>query len=472
MPVDETRTSMIYVAGKAANLLLAPLAVVVLPGMLGDAAYGRFSYWFGLISIYLIVLDGGSQPLLRRYLPELLATKPGVAVTLFRKVLVLKCWFIPVLAVIILFSGETGIALVLVAAAVFASLATTLADVYYACQKMGYHSLVILARKLIRFILVPVFFLIWGIPGILGALFTAELAGFLLAAPARKTFSYPGQPLPAGFADYYRHGIFLFLAMLAANVTGRFPVLVAEWKDLPASEIGLVALCVDLSYFTIKELVNAVSESIFPRLIRLHYLQQHEDVSALVRQNFRVVNYIAIGISGLGIGLAEPFLRLLGSDYHQMAAELRAMLGILIFANWNLIYNQQLIVRNMTIPVFLSQGAGLLAGISCLIPFSGSLDAGILCAALGVAMVCACGISFFFAPSKLLVADEVIYFIKPLAISLLLGLALLSLDIDGVGPFILAGSAGMLLYTGLTLAAGGVHKDDLVLVRNMFPPRA
>jgi len=378
MPAGTANSSLIYFLGRCINLLLAAIALMLLPGILGQDAYGKYSYWFGLLSIYAIALDAGAQPMIRRFLPEMIAEKSGQSASLFKMALKLKLVILPLLLGTVFLSANPGLIMALIVAALLVSLAANFADVFYAYQRMGRHSLVLLSRKLFRFTLVPLLFLQFDVAGILIALVAAELIGFIVSTPAYRLFDSKQAALTQPFSRYYWQGLAMFLAMFATILIGRSPVFFAEWTDMDAELVGRVALCVDLSYFALKELINAVTESILPRLVSFYANGKLDKMKMLISQNYRIVNILTLWCVSLGIGLAEAALKLLGEDFYLAAPELQFLLVLVIFSGWNLIHNQLLMIEGKSTIVFLAQFVGLILALMFTLFFWGQLSIQIL----------------------------------------------------------------------------------------------
>jgi O-antigen/teichoic acid export membrane protein len=381
------RAPALYVAGKIANLLLAPISVAVLPGVLGEEGYGRYGYWFGLISVYLVLFDMGAQPMLRRYLPELSAQRPGRASQLFRLALLLKLTPLSLVASALLFMDKPRLFFLLLAAGLLAALATNLADLLYAHEQMGLHGIVVFVRKAMRLLLVPALFLVLGIPGILAALIIAELVGLLVALPAIRLLHTPREPLAERFANYYGQGLLIFVGMLLSIVLGRLPVFAAEWSGQSLEIVGRIALCVDLTYFALKELNGAVSEALFPRLVVARSIGQPTAVAQLLALNYRLVNLVGLGTVSLGIGLVGSFLPLLGDQFYQAERGMQFLLPIALLGSWNFIHNQTLLMEQRSHLVPINQGIGLAAMSVTLMAYWPAYDVNSLAAALLIGVI-------------------------------------------------------------------------------------
>jgi O-antigen/teichoic acid export membrane protein len=468
MPAASANSSLVYFLGRLVNLLLAPAAIILLPGILGQDGYGQYSYWFGLITVYIIAFDAGAQPMLRRFLPELIESEPARSFSLFRAAMLLKLFMLPLLIVNTFLSDDPKIIIWLLLAALLASLATNLADVYYSYQKMGLHSITVLSRRIIRLVLVPLLFIKLGFTGIIIALVVAEILGFIISIPALNLFSRPKETLAQPFLRYYRQGIVMFLAMFASVFIGRSPVFFAEWNGLDVEIVGRVALCVDLSYFALKELINAISESILPRLISLYAGGKMEKMQSLISQNYRIVNFVTLWFVSLGIGLAEPGLRLLGEDFYMASLELQFLLALVIFSSWNLIHNQLLIIEEKSYLVLVSQCAGLLFAVSVILIYRHTLSIEILVLGLGGAMICSCIVSYLVVRKKYNARISLRYFIIPLILAMVLSTVLGMLNINGVYQVSFAAMAGSLFYLVMMYISKGIHKEDLRLTANLL----
>ena len=468
MSQGSAHSSLLYFLGRCANLLLAPVAVLLLPGILGQDGYGQYSYWLGLLSVYIIACDAGAQPMLRRFLPQMIASLSGQSRALFRMALNVKLMLLPLLVCTVFLADNPRIILSLLVAALLASLATNLADVFYSYQSMGRHSMAVLCRKLFRFTLVPLLFLQFDVAGILIALVAAEVLGFLVATPAYRLFDSKKAGLEQPFLRYYRQGLAMFFAMFAAVLIGRTPVFFAEWTGMEAELIGRVALCVDLSYFALKELINAVSESILPRLISLHASGRPDKMSMLIGQNYRIVNMLTLCCVSLGIGLAEAVLRLLGEDFYLATQELQLLLSLVIFSSWNLIHTQLLLIEEKGNTVFLCQCAGLMPALMCILFFLDRLSIQILVISLGLAMVSSCLLSYLAVRKKYSVKTEARYFYRPLMIAIVMAYALAQVDISGIWGLIASGLIGSVCFFAMLLLSKGIHEQDLRLLRSFI----
>lgn len=463
MPSGADHAPLIYVAGRAAGLLLAPVAVILLPALLGDDGYGRYSYWFGLISVYLVLFDLGTAPMLRRYLPEL--AQLGGSRALFRTAMRLK--FIP-LALIgagAALQAEPGVALTLMGAGLLAALATNLADVSYAYQHMGMHSIAVLGRRVLRLLLVPTGFLLWGLSGILVALVLTEALALLLALPAARLMAADRGPLPAPFLDYYRQGLWVFGAMLISVLLGRLPVFAAEWSHLPAEAVGRIALAVDLTYFALKELLNSLSEAVLPRLITHSADGRDEHFRALLALNLRVVNIAGIGIGAIGIGLAGTFLSLLGAGFAEGERAFQLLLPVPLLGGWILIYNQLLLVAGRSHLIIVNHAAGLL--IALLITALGWPHPSVehLALALLVGSAATTLLAHWQARPLTGPMNTLPDFLRLLPGAGLVLTGLLAWPPLGVSGFLIGGVLAVLSYLGLALATGGIPRQDLILFR-------
>lgn len=354
------RATRHYIAGRALNLALAPVSIIVLPGMLGDLAYARYAYWFGLISIYIVLLDMGSQVVLRRYLPEFISSNKSCGATLFASILKFKLLPLTLLIIGILFTSNPVTLLLLVCTALFATLLNSLADVYYAAQRMGKHVLVLAFKKLLRLILVPIFFLIWQVPGILIALLLAELIPLLFGLNALKLLKNKSRTLDKPFMFYCSFGFIGFVTFLLATLIGRSPVFLAEWSNLDLAATGHIALAVDVTYFALKEFINSLSESILPKLIEYKTKRQESAYQNLINRNYRFVNFTAMLFIAVGLPLIPGFLPLLGSHFYLASNEVQILLVSVLFGSWNAIHNQILITHDQATKIALAYLAAFL----------------------------------------------------------------------------------------------------------------
>ncbi len=464
---------LIYVIGKFANILLAPAAVIILPGVLGDEGYGRYGYWFGLISIYLVLFDLGASPMLRRFLPELAVNNPPQAGSLFWLSQQLKLIPLALLAASLIFTDTPSTTFGLILAALMAAFATNLADVFYAYQKMGAQALAQLSRKILRLALVPIFYVIWDVPGILFALLVAEFVGLVIATPALKLFTKTRQPIDRPFGSYYQQGFLVFLSFFFATLLGRSPVVAAEWSGLTLEEVGRIALCVDLTYFALKELLNAISESILPRLIMHHASGRRDTSHRLIALNYRAVNFSLLGAVALGQGLSTSFLPLLGSNFYMAESELRVLMFGVMFSCWNHIHNQQLFIENRCKQIVLNQGVGLLVNFICLalLRSTDQLDIHGLSWALTLGMASTALVSYLTVRTELPRGLAWPQFLRSIPAALIVGYALYMWEPHGLLTTIFAGLLGGITYIVVAILCQGLPKEDLKLFRQMIPGR-
>lgn len=463
MSPGRDRGPLIYVAGRAAGLLLAPVAVILLPALLGDSGYGRYSYWFGVISLYLVLFDFGTEPMLRRYVPEL--ARQNRARDLFLTSMRLKLIPLGLLGAAAAVHAEPGVALALTAAGLFAAIATNLADVSYAYQRMGMHSVAVLGRRVLRLVLVPAGFLLWGSGGILAALVLAELLAVLIAWPALRLMAADIAQPAAPFLHYYRQGLWVFAAMLVAVLLGRLPVFAAEWSELPAEAVGRIALAVDLTYFALKELLNALSEAVLPRLI-IHNGDGHtEQFRALLGLNLRVVNICGVGIVFTCIGLAGNFLGLLGDSFAEAERAFQLLLPVVLFGAWTLVANQLLLVAGRSHLMVVSQAAGLVS-LFLVIAFGWPrpsielLAFGLLLGTSATALVAHAQVRSLTGSLHLMPG-----FLRLLPGGVLALAGLLLWPQTGIIGLMASGVLSIMAYLGLALVTGGIPRGDLKLLR-------
>ena len=458
-----------YIAGKAANLALAPVAVILLPGMIGEEGYGNYSYWFGLISIYIVLLDFGCQPVLRRFLPEIVDHHPQQSASLFHRCLTIK--LIPLTLLILgslLLASDKTTAIALIAAAAAAAIATNFADVYYAYQRMGTHSAVLLGRKTCRLILVPLFFFLWEIPGIFIALVITEFLALLISAPATKLFSGKRHPLTKPFRHYHYHGFIVFIAFLFATLAGRMPVISAGWLSLDMDTIGRLALCIDLSFFALKELINSVSESIFPRLISYKSASQTSKYQQLVQLNYRVVNFVTLAALALSQGLISSFLPLLGSGFYKAETELRILLPFILLACWTCIHNQHMLIHNRSHQLAINQVCGFAAG-SIYVAYAYSntqITITHLVYALCIAITTSCIISYLSYREGPFSWQTFSNFVRLLPATIITATVLYQWNPNNILDIVLATLVGGILFLAVNLMTKGVSTQDLQWLRN------
>ena len=466
--------AFLYIAGRMANLLLAPVTLIILPGYLGEQAYGQFSYWFYLLSIYIVIIDLGSQPLLRRYLPELRHQKPSSAYTLFIKTQAVKLTLFILFLASLLFLKSSWITALLVLAAFIAALCINLADIAYAFQHMGLHTLPILSRRLFRILLVPMFYLLWGVNGIIAALLTVELLALLLSLPAFKLLSKNRASLDKGLAFYYKVGLLVFTGFLLSTLIGRSPLIVAKWTGLDYAQLGRLALCIDITYFMLKELVHAVSESLFPQLIEYKSRRQFDKFKALFALNMRIINTATAAFAILGIALAPGLLGLLGGDYYRAAPVLQILLPGVIFSCWALLYNHFLIIMDKSLWVLASQLAGLLllwAGIGLFFISNPTLI--LLATLLVAALLLTAAVSYLGAKriqkqSFSLDIGFPWYFLKQLLIAGIIASGLYAWGPSGILQCLAAGILGLAAYLALVYFTRLLPESDLLYLKGLL----
>jgi len=467
------KNASVYIAGRIVSLFLTPIALIALPAYLGDKAYGQFSYWFYLISIYFVLIDMGSQPLLKRYLPELQQTKKGSVGTLYLNTQKLKLVLFILFIFSLFFINISWVTISLVVAAFIAAVSTNLADVAYAYQKMGLHSALILSRRLLRIILVPLFYFFWDMIGVLVALVSVEIITLLISVPALKLIPKKKESLDQSMKLYYKVSFMVFLGFLLSTLIGRSPLIIGKWTELDFAEIGRLALCIDLTYFMLKELVHSVSESLYPEMIRAKNRKRYSDFNKLFALNFRIVNTAAIGFMCFGIALTPTILHLLGDNYYLAISELQIFLLGLLFSCWTLIYNQQLVIMNYSKWIFINQLVGL-AVLWCLIGlfYLPNPKLIVLAIALVVAVMVTALISHF-AFKKLaskemqIVLNIKLYFIKQLLISSLLASGIYFWNPDTILTCLLAALSGVSLYLLLIYYFKALPESDLQYLRRI-----
>ncbi len=468
------RNAYLYIAGRAANLLLAPLTLIVLPGYLGEQAYGRFSYWFYLISIYIVFIDLGSQPLLRRYLPELRHKNPGGSRTLFARTQLVKLTLFVVFLTGLMLLKPGPVSAMLILSAFIAALSINLADIAYAFQHMGLHTLPMLCRRLFRILLVPTGYLLWGLNGILAALLAVELLALLVSLPAFRLLPKNGARLEQGLVFYYKVGLLVFAAFLLSTLLGRSPLIIARWTGLDYAQIGRLALCIDITYFMLKELIHAVSESLFPQLIEYKSRKQFDAFRKLYMLNLRIVNTAAIGFVVLGMALAPGLLGLLGGSYYRAAPVLQILLPGLLFACWTLFYNQLLIIMDKALWVVASQLAGLLllwTGVMLFFVSDPSLN--ILAVLLVSALLLSTIVSYMGSRQ---IHKQALYpapafpwyFIKELAIAATIAAGLYAWRPTGLAQCLAAGLLGTTAYLLLIYLVKALPESDLLYLKRLL----
>ena len=176
------------------------------------------------------------------------------------------------------------------------------------------------------------------------------------------------------------------------------------------NEIGRIALCVDIIYFAFKELVNSITESIFPKLISFRVAGEKEKFRRLVGTNYRIVN-IALGcILSLGLGLSSQFLGFLGGDFSVATYEFNLLLFSLFFNCWYLIHGQLLLIFNRSEVVITCQCAGLLVISLFYLFFHSTLME--LCIGLLLASVVISALTYSVVSKLAVGEDTTIYFAR------------------------------------------------------------
>ncbi len=464
--MSSTRAPFVYVAGKFVNLLLAPIAIIILPGVLGEEGYGRYGYWFGLISIYIVLMDLGSQAVLRRFIPQLSQQHPKQVNTLFWICQKLKLAPLLLLLLALLFSGQTELSLALIIAALCAAISNNLADIFYAYQKMGYYSVAILSRRILRLLLVPLFFVIWELPGILAALVVSEVLGLLIASPALRQLEKKSEPLKQPFIRYYRHGFLVFIAVFISTLAGRVPVFSAEWAGLSLEEVGRIALCVDLTYFALKELINALTESIYPQLIKHFSAGKMASFNGLIGLNYRLINFSLLAIMAIGIPLAPGFLALLGEQFYLASTELQLLMFSLIFSCWNNIHGHIQLIHQRSRQILFSQFCGLTIHLLCITLLWQQLTIMSLAIALTLGTTVATTISYLDCRKLTQHTNNTTTFLKLLPVALITSTTLWYWDPRGLLPVATAIIIGGGVFILLANITQGLQRSDIQFLLN------
>ncbi len=463
------KSTVLYISGKALNLLMAPLALILLPGLMGDKGYGHFGYWFGLISLYMILIDFGSQAMSRRYLPELLLKNKTQAKTLFYRSQLLKLVPLSLFVVALLFSGSRLLQFSLLVTALAAAIVTSVADLFYAAQKMGWHSACQLSRRFLRLILVPIGFLSWGLNGLLIALLLSEVVPLLFWRTAVKQFTANTAPLEKPFWTYYKVGILGFIGIFISTFIGRFPVLAAQWSGLSIEHVGHVALSIDLTYFALKELINAISESIFPRLVQLKTQNNHAGVQALVSANYHFVNLASLYVIALGIPLAPAFLLMLGDQFYYITPALQWMLVAVLLGNLNFIHVQILFIYDAVYKFVLAQIIGLIT-LMLLFYFiyQEPINTFRLVIILSASMTTISISSFLFSRKYINSTSSIKYFVRLIPAAVASFSLLWVWQPRGILMSLAAGLVASFIYVALVLLFRGLAHSDLSAIKKIM----
>lgn len=475
MTASMHRVARDYILGRAANLVLAPISIIVLPGLLGDSAYAKYSYWFGLVSIYIVLLDMGSQLVLRRFLPELINRPENAAARLFKLIHWIKLLPLSLIAIAIFFSKEPITLIILLATAVFATLLFSFTDIYYAYQYMGRQALLLVTKKLLRLILVPSLFFLWQLPGILVALLLAELIPFLLSSKALKLLDHNQQKLDKPLLFYYSFGFIGFITFLLATLMGRSPVLIAEWYHLDLATIGHIALAVDISYFALKEFINSLTESILPRLINYKTNKLETAYQDLIDRNYRFVNFITLFVIALILPLSPALLLLLGSNYYLASLETQILLVAILFASWNAIHNQILITHNQAHKIALAHFIAFCSLCTIIINVA-VVDILILAQALFCALAILALSGYFLSRphrqaayrQKQNQSTTTLCFIRLLPATLIVIALLLYWQPRGISMTFAAIVVGSILYLSIAIISRGISRSDVKHIKKLL----
>lgn len=458
----------IYMLGRFANLALAPIALMIFPGVLGERGYGLYGYWFGIISVYIVLLDMGTQPLLRRYIPEIIITQPGETSIFFLFSQSLKLLPLTFLLFSLLFVSDLLTHLMLILSALAASIFTSLSDLYYCFQKMGRHVVAVIFRKILRLFLIPTMFLLWRVPGILIALLLTEILSFFISLPALGMLNRKNIFLTKPFFSYYKQGVFVFIAFFLSTGIGRLPVFAAKWTGLEIEDIGKIALCIDLTYFSLKELINGISESILPRLIAKNVSGQKDYFNEMIILNFRFVNASLLGLAAIGAGLSASYLPLLGESFYLASTELQILIFSVFFGCWNLIHNQILLSENKSHLIFVNQFAGLLFLCVFYFLFIDRLSIRILSIGLSIASVCSCLFSYWF--TRFSIPKNRIFpsFWRILPGSMAIYFFLVLWHPKGMAETFVGGFAAIIVYCILLAYRRGIPSEYFIRLKKTF----
>jgi len=463
------KSTRYYLFGRALNLALAPLAIILLPGLLGEDGYARYAYWFGLISLYIVFLDLGAATMLRRYLPEFAANNSNAGKFLFYYSYLLKSIPLVILIVGSAFSNDPSTTLILICTAMCGVIALSFADIYYSYQMMGMHSLTIISRKLLRIILIPWFFIYWHYSGILVALLLAELIPVCISARSLAIWKGPTHKLSKPISHYYSMGFIGFFIFLSTTLIGRSPVLSAEWQQLSLAEIARIAIAVDITFFALKEFVAAIPESILPKLIELKTQNKTSEYNTLIGMNYRFTNFFALLIIAVGVPLLPSFLPLLGDSFYLASTEAQILICCVLFSSWNLIQIHILLTHENVKRILIIHIIGisyLLTGLALIHSLDFNIRNLSLLVLSSTMILALCGHlavrNYRFGTSNF------VYFTRLLPACISTSLCLLYWNPTGLIMTFLAGALGITLYLILSFIFSGLTQTDRQHLRKTF----
>jgi O-antigen/teichoic acid export membrane protein len=277
-PATARRNILVMFTGRGISAVAALLFVTVVPRILGPSDYGYYSFWFAQLFLLFTALDLGSVDLVRRYLPNLIKTESPEARTLVKKVLLIKACLIPVALFLLPLYEAKWAFMAIFLASTAAALSYILSEVNFAANRMIWYSAHHIMRKLVRFVLIVILFILFARIGIIWALVITELVILVLFAATTRSVLPCGPPGPMTrpFISYMSFGVLLYLSTLLFLATGRLPVVIARARGLSFEEIGYLALVIDIFYFALRELFYGISESLLP-LQAVHHEQGRSD---------------------------------------------------------------------------------------------------------------------------------------------------------------------------------------------------
>ena len=339
------RNALVIFIGRIVGAGVSIGYVIIIPRVLEPQGYGYYAFWFAQLFLLFTLFDLGGSEILRRYLPGMLARNDGQARTLVSRLRLAKLAIVPAACVLAFGYEAPGYYLLVVLAGVFATYSWIYSDVNFAASRMVRYSLYHLLRKVVRFVLLLVLFVLFAEPGIIAALLITEVAVLALFYILTRDALPPGRArLDIPFRRYLWFGILVYGAGLVMMSVGRLPVIIGKGADLSFAELGFLALAIDITFFALRELFFGIGEAVQP----IQVVDYAEGRTEKLARSFHIAQRYTLLVMLPSLSLlavfVTPILTLIGPDFIPARPYLLVSLPVTVFVVLGSLQRQAMIV--------------------------------------------------------------------------------------------------------------------------------
>lgn len=456
--------------GKVAMIGLSTISAILIPRFLGPKAMGFYSYWLAVYFILGMTFNFAAPPIINRYLPELRRLNPLLIRPLIKNTLKIK---LPLIFFVLLagwwfFSKQRVYFLIILLASVTFALSTTLICILYAYKEMKFYIFLQFSQRLAKLFFIFSFFTFFKEMGIILAILLAPLLVILISiSPVLRLLPPISGNLNGHFKTYLSFGLWIYLGGLFQTLTNWLaPVLSKEYiTDLTI--VGYLGLGIQIC-FQLTNLINSISEGIFPSLIEFHVIKDERFKNSL-EISWKYTNMILFPIvAGILILIKPAICLLIGEGFLPSVAIIYILLPTICFTSLNLIHQHILLAYERQFSIFIAYFMGSLAFFICTIYSIKTYGI------IGVSLSISLGslISFILLNLFSIRFEKVeryySHLLKPLLASMVMGILISLIRVSNVFFLLIAILVGIIAYIGLMWLIRGIDVGDIKRLKKAF----